>query len=100
MGDVRFAPKSPLAVFGASIGFSFRYYMNGIVDNEAVKILSLNGVYPSKENIQNGSYPIIAEFYAVYRADNPNENISVLIDWILSEQGQKLIEETGYIPIC
>lgn len=99
MGDVKIALKSPFAITGASIGYSFRYYMDGIVGNEAVKMLSLNGVYPSAENIQNGSYPIIAQFYAVYRADNENENIPVLIDWILSEEGQKIIEGSGYVRI-
>lgn len=99
MGDLEIAPKSPFAITGASIGFSFRYYMDGIVGNEAVKMLSLNGVYPSAENIQNGSYPIIAQFYAIYRADNDNENIPILIDWILSEEGQRIIEESGYVRI-
>ena len=99
MGDLEIAPKSPFAITGATIGFSFRYYMDGIVGNEAVKMLSLNGVYPSAENIQNGSYPIIAQFYAIYRADNDNENIPILIDWILSEEGQRIIEESGYVRI-
>ncbi len=99
MGDKAIAPKSPLAITGASIGFSFRYYMDGIVGNKSVKMLSLNGVYPSAENIQNGSYPIIAKFYAIYRADNDNENIPILIDWILSDEGQQLIEKTGYVRI-
>jgi phosphate transport system substrate-binding protein len=99
MGDTAIAPKSPLAITGASIGFSFRYYMDGIVGNKAVKMLSLNGVYPSAENIQNGEYPIIAQFYAIYRADNENENIKVLIDWLLSDEGQEIIEKTGYVKI-
>lgn len=99
MGERKISPKSPLAFTGASIGFSFRYYMDGIVGNEAVRMLSLNGVYPDAENIRNGSYPIIAEFYAIYRKDNTNENIPVLIDWILSEEGQTLIEESGYVRI-
>lgn len=99
MGGREIAPKSPFAIAGASIGFSFRYYMDGIVGNEAVKMLSLNGVYPSAENIRNGSYPIIAQFYAIYRKDNTNENIPVLIDWILSEEGQALIEQSGYVSI-
>lgn len=99
MGDVEIAPKSPLAITGGSIGFSFRYYMDGIVDNKAVKMLSLNGVYPSPENIQNGTYPIIARFYAIYRADNPNANIPILIDWLLSEEGQQIIGQCGYVPI-
>lgn len=99
MGDKKISSKSPLAVFGASIGFSFRYYMDGIVDNSDVKMLSLNGVYPSRENIENGSYPITAKFYAIYRSDNQNENIPVLIDWILSDEGQQLIEDSGYVKI-
>ncbi len=99
MGGREVAPKSLLAVTGASIGFSFRYYMDGIVGNESVKMLSLNGVYPDAENIRNGSYPIIAEFYAIYRKDNTNENIPVLIDWILSDEGQTVIEESGYVRI-
>lgn len=99
MGDYEIGKKSPLAITGGSIGFSFRYYMDGIVENDAVKMLSLNGVYPNAENIRNKSYPIVAQFFAIYRADNDNENIPVLLDWILSDEGQKLIEETGYVRI-
>lgn len=99
VGGAKFAVKSPFAIIGASIGFSFQYYMDGIVENEAVKMLSLNGVYPSAENIRNGSYPIIAEFYAIYRADNANENIPVLIDWILFAEGQEIVEKSGYVRI-
>ncbi len=99
MGDYKIGRKSPFAIIGGSIGFSFRYYMDGIVENDSVKMLSVNGVNPSAENIQNRSYPIVAQFYAIYRADNDNENIPVLIDWFLSEEGQTLIEETGYVRI-
>ena len=99
MEDKEIASKSLLTVTGGSIGFSFRYYMDGIVENDSVKMLSLNGVYPSAENIRNGSYPIISEFYAIYRADNTNENIPTLINWILSEEGQSVIEGSGYVGI-
>ncbi len=99
MGESKIGKKSPFAITGGSIGFSFRYYMDGIVENDSVKMLSLNGVYPSAENIQNKTYPIVAQFYAIYRADNQNENIKVLIDWLLSDEGQTLIEQTGYVRI-
>jgi len=99
MGDTPTVRKSIFAVTGASIGFSFRFYMDGIVANDNVKMLSLNGVYPSAENIRNGSYPIIARFYAIYRADNDNENIPRLIDWLLTDDGQELIEKSGYVKI-
>ncbi|MBE5939692.1 MAG: phosphate ABC transporter substrate-binding protein, PhoT family [Lachnospiraceae bacterium] len=90
--------KNPLGFMGRAIGFSFRYYVSGIVENGGVKMLSLDGVYPSKENISNGSYPIISDIYAVYRKDDDNQNIPILIDWILSEEGQKLVEDSGYVP--
>lgn len=99
MGDYEIGKKSPLAITGASIGFSFRYYMDGIVGNDNVKMLSLNGVYPSAENISAGTYPIVAQFYAIYRADNDNENIPVLIDWLLSDEGQTVIEQSGYVRL-
>jgi phosphate transport system substrate-binding protein len=42
---------------------------------------------------------VVVPFYAIYRADNENKNISVLIDWLLSEEGQRLIEESGYVSV-
>lgn len=99
MAGTAYGTKSPLSVIGGSIGFSFRYYLDGMVGSDSVKMLRLNGVYPSAENIQNGSYPVIAKFYAIYRADNENENIRKLIDWLLSDEGQQIIEKTGYVRI-
>ena len=91
--------RSPLSIFGGAIGYSFRYYLSGMVADENVKMLSVNGVFPDKENIKNGSYPISACFYVVYRKDNDNENIPKLLDWLLSAEGQKLIEESGYVGL-
>ena len=99
MGGRKIARKSPFALVGGSIGFSFRYYMADMVDNGAVRMLSLNGVYPDAGNIRSGAYPVVTEFYAVYRADNKNVNVRVLVDWILSAEGQRLIEESGYVSI-
>lgn len=99
MGDREIGTKSPFAFLGASIGFSFRYYMDGLVGNDSVKMLSLNGVYPSPENIRDRSYPVVVQFYAIYRADNPNPNIQPLIQWLLSKEGQALIEQSGYVSI-
>lgn len=99
MGETPIGRKSPLAITGASIGFSFRYYLDGMVQNDGVKMLALDGVYPDAENIRNRNYPIVAQFYAVYRSDNENPNIPVLVDWLLSEEGQSLIEQCGYVRI-
>lgn len=91
--------RSLTGIFGSAIGFSFRYYVEGIVENSDVKMLSLNGVYPSPENVANESYPLVSSFYAVYRKDDTNPNIPVLIDWILSDEGQRIVEKSGYAPL-
>ena len=82
-----------------SIGFSFRYYVEGMIKNPDIKMIAVNGIAPTKENIQNGTYAIIAPVYAVTYEGNPKESVGQLIDWILSEEGQYIIEETGYVGI-
>lgn len=82
-----------------SIGYSFRFYLEGIVRNPDIKMIAIDGIAPTAENIQNNSYPIITPVYAVTYADNPNENVSKMIDWILSDEGQYIIEATGYVGI-
>lgn len=82
-----------------AIGFSFRYYMEGIIKNPDVKLLSVDGVAPTVENIQSGAYPITAFLYAVTWEGNNNQNVIRLLNWILSPEGQELVEKTGYVPI-
>ena len=89
--------RNPLSVFGASIGYSFRYYLSGMVADENVKMLAVDGVYPDAENIRNGSYPVSTDFYVLYRKDNENENVVRLVEWLLSSEGQKMIEGCGYV---
>ncbi len=91
--------KNVFSIFGASIGYSFRYYLSGMVANDNVKMLSIDGVYPDAENIKNGRYPLTASFYVVYRKDNTNENVKKLVDWLLTDEGQQMIEACGYVPI-
>ena len=91
--------RHPLAIFGASIGYSFRFYLAGMIANDNVKMLAINGVYPDAENIRNGSYPITANFYVVYRKNEENENVKRLVDWLLSDEGQDMIEACGYVGL-
>ena len=82
-----------------AIGFSFRYYLDTLIANPNVKMLSVGGVYPSVENIKSGAYAIVTPLYAVTYRECKNENVARLIDWILSDEGQFIIEETGYSGI-
>jgi phosphate transport system substrate-binding protein len=60
--------------------------------------MELNGIAPTRENVANRTYPYASEFYAI-TAGTDNPNVNTLIEWILSEQGQYLIEKTGYTPM-
>jgi phosphate transport system substrate-binding protein len=86
--------------FPNAIGYSFLFYSTTMVNNDQIKLLSVEGVYPSRETIQDNSYPFSDDFYAIYiDNDEKNENTELFIEWILSRQGQELIQKTGYVPI-
>ncbi len=84
--------------FKNAIGYSFRFYSTEMVEESDIKLLNIEGIAPDIENIENGTYPLASHFYAVTRS-NMTDNTQKLLDWILSEQGQKLIELAGYTPI-
>lgn len=81
-----------------AIGYTFRFYSTEMVRNDKVKLLSVDGIEPSIENIRTGKYPLTSEFYAI-TAGTENPNVQPFIDWILSEEGQKLVEDTGFVPV-
>lgn len=80
-----------------SIGYSFRYYIEGIVQNPEVKMIAVEGIAPTAENIKNNTYPIITPVYAVTYTNNPNPNVALLVEWMLGDEGQYIIEATGYV---
>lgn len=89
-----------------AIGFSFRFYSTEMVENDQIRLLAVNGVEPTRETIRSGEYPISSNFYAITASpigepapEETNEELRALIDWILSEQGQWIIEETGYVGV-
>jgi len=84
--------------YESAIGFSFLFYTAEMAQNSDIKLLKVNGVYPSRESIANGTYPIASKFYAV-TAGSDNPNVKAFIDWILSEQGQYIVQEVGYTPL-
>ena len=89
-----------------AIGFSFRFYSTEMVQSGDIRLLSLNGVAPTRETIRDGSYPISSEFYAVTVApigDPPpqewDKDLGGFLDWILSPQGQAIVDQTGYVSV-
>ncbi len=67
-----------------------------------VKALSLdkgNGsVSPTAENILSGAYPLSRSLY-FYTKGEPSGLTKEFIDFVMSEKGQNLVLEVGYIPL-
>lgn len=82
-----------------AIGYSFRYYVEKMKNNKNIKMLKLNGIAPTLENIRNKTYPIADNFYAITIKGRESEETKKFINWILSEQGQELIEKVGYVAL-
>ncbi|MBR0137017.1 MAG: substrate-binding domain-containing protein [Erysipelotrichaceae bacterium] len=83
-----------------AIGYTFRYFLTGLNQNEHVKILSIDGIAPTDENIRNGSYPAVVNLVCAYLASNDKPYLDDMLEFLLSDDGQYLIEKTGYAPLA
>lgn len=82
-----------------AMGYTFRYFLEGLNQEKGVKLLAIDGVLPTVENIRSGDYPIVADLCLITRADSENPNVPAMVDFMLSPQGQELVEKTGYAPL-
>ena len=64
--------------------------------NDSVKALKIDGAEATVENIKNGSYKISRPFNIATK-ENVSEVAKDFVDFILSEDGQKIVEQNGYI---
>ncbi len=54
---------------------------------------------PSVENTNNRTYPL-ARSLLLYTLGEPEGAVKAYIDWILSPAGQKVVEDSGYVPLA
>lgn len=66
--------------------------------NDTVKALEIDGVSPTPENVKNGTYPISRPFNLAVKG-NVSEVTQDFLDFIQSAEGQKVVEENGYISV-
>ncbi len=81
-----------------AIGYSFRWYVTEQYSDPDIRLLSIDGIAPTPENIANKSYPLVVPLLAV-TARSPSPESRQLIDWIAGPEGQALVERVGYIPL-
>ncbi|MCK8825717.1 phosphate ABC transporter substrate-binding protein [Fuchsiella alkaliacetigena] len=83
----------PNAIGYVSLGTALNLQEQGA----PIKILTLDGIEPSQENIVGGEYPIVRELNLVYPELTPN--IEEFMELILAETGQAIVEAQGFIPV-
>lgn len=82
-----------------AIGFSYYIYASQLQADNNIKLLAVDGVYPSQETIGQGSYPITDSFYMVLRPGERTPEMDRFIAWALGEEGQELVAKSGYAPV-
>ena len=73
------------------------YISLGSLD-DTVKGVNIDGVEPTAENIENGSYTVSRPFNVATKGELTNEAAQDFMNYIMSEEGQAIVAE-DYIPI-
>lgn len=66
--------------------------------NETVKVVKVDGVAPSAETVKDGTYKISRPFNIATK-ETVSKVAQDFIDYILSSDGQKIVEDNGYIAV-
>ncbi len=68
--------------------------------NDSVKGLAVDGAEPTAEDIKSGAYPVSRPFNYVHNEETElSEVAQAFLDFILSDEGQQIVEEQGFISI-
>ena len=82
-----------------SLGYTYKYYVDRLYKSPDIKILKVDGIVPSDENVRNNSYAFIAPYNAVIRSTDEDEPGGRFLNWILSDEGQACITQAGYVSL-
>nr|WP_326125663.1 substrate-binding domain-containing protein [uncultured Oscillibacter sp.] len=84
----------------AAIGYTVYYYAHDMKMADGLKIIAVDGVQPNAETIRSRAYPFINDSYVVIAAGLADDvPAKVLYNWILSEEGQRLVAREGYVSV-
>ena len=82
-----------------SLGYTYKYYVDRLYKSPDIKILKVNGIMPSDENVRNNSYAFVAPYNAVIRSTDVDEVGGKFLKWMLSDEGQACISQAGYVSL-
>ncbi|MCM1299909.1 MAG: PstS family phosphate ABC transporter substrate-binding protein [Firmicutes bacterium] len=82
-----------------AIGYSVYSYAAQMYANaNMVSFIAVDGVKPTKNTMADESYPLLSSTYIIYTDKSP-KSAEEFTDWALSEEGQKWVLESGYLPV-
>jgi len=82
-----------------AIGYTVYYYATEMNRKENVKFLAINSIPCNKDTIRSKQYPFSGPLYSVTRENDESESTQKLLKFLLSDEGQKLVEKGGFVPI-
>ena len=75
-----------------AIGYGGMAYSSNIIHCQ------INNIEPTEKNVREDRYPITRYLY-LYTVNTPHGQVRKFIDWVLSIEGQRIVEKAGYFPI-
>jgi len=91
------ASNSAVATTEANTPGAIGYVGLGYV-TDRIKAVPVNGIIASKETVNSGTYPLARPLF-MYTNGEPTGIVKEFIDFVMSEEGQKLVEENGFISV-
>ena len=67
--------------------------------NDTVKAISVDGAEPTVDNIKSGKYTLSRPFNVATKGESDNPVVKDFMAYIMSEEGQAIVSEEGYIAI-
>ena len=84
---IEFIEQNEDAIGYGSIGYT------GDID-----YLKINDIEPSEKNAQNDTYPI-TRYLHFFTTQVPKGAVKQFVDWVLTPDGQRVVKQSGYIPL-
>lgn len=78
--------------------YAIGYVSLGSLD-DSVKAVKIDGAEATADNVKSGDYKVSRPFNIATKADLDNPTATDFIAFIMSEEGQAVVAEEGYIPL-
>lgn len=70
-----------------------------VVNDESIKMISVDGTAPTTDTIKAGDYAIQRPFNIAYKTGSSNDLLLDFVEYICSTEGQAIVAEENYIPL-